>query len=272
MDSIDPISADFADRFPDSFARVAARGSDADVTSILESLPPATKASIAARLPGARIDALLRSGRHDARRWLEDASFEDAVGLLSRIPRERRLALVNSLKDHERRRQLLRHEQYPTHSVGALVGDIPLRFSAEARASDAVFELRANADAEPGPLVVVDQQGRYMGTLNTWRLLARKRAAGNVAEYTNRVAAIHPETSILSAVENPDWDRNLWLPVIDHRRRVLGAVSRAALFKAARRQTGDAGAGTGGMIGDLLRELVYAMGELLEWIFARKST
>lgn len=270
MTDVDPISADFASRFPDSFARVLSRG-EGDVDAILKSLPTSTTAAVVARLPGSQIDKLLSSGEHDPTQWLADASFEDAVTLLSRIPREERLTLVNSLRDRERRQQLLRHQQYPAHSVGALVGDIPLRFNAEAPVAEAVLELREIGGDDPGPLVVVDKQGRYKGTLNAWRLLSRKRASGTVGDYVNRVTAIYPETSIINASRNTDWDSHSWLPVIDSRKRVLGAVSRAVIFRAARKQTGEPRPATDFSLG-LLRDAIFVFGDLLDYVLARKPS
>jgi len=270
MPDLDPLSADFASRFPDSFARTLTRTPDADIDRVLAGLPPEVKAAVVARLPGPRIDELLSSGEHEPESWLVDASFEDAVTLLSRIPREERLALVNSLKDRERRQQLLRHQQYPAHSVGALVGDIPIRFSSEAPVVEALVELRELGGEDPGALVVVDRQGRYLGMLDTWKLLSRQRPAGTVGDYLIRVPAIFPETSIVNAADNPDWDRHSWLPVIDQRRRVLGAVSRASILKAARKLAGETGRASDFTL-DLLSELVYVLGDMLDNVLTRKS-
>ena len=271
MADTDPLNAEFASRHPDAFARVLAEAEGSDVDAVLSRLPRATRASIVARLPRAQFEALLDHPESDADQWLVDAPFEEAVTLLSRVPRERRLVLINALPDRQRRQQLLRHEQYPAHSVGSLVGDVPLRFNAAAPVSQALLDIQAIGSDDAVPLVVVDKQGRYLGTFNIWRLLSRRRPTGLIGDYINRVKPLFPETSIANAAENAGWDRYSWLPVVDNRGRVLGAVSRSSLMAAARRLSGTSEQAGEFTLG-LMRELVYAMGNLLDTVLGRRRT
>ena len=263
MADIDPLSLDFAVRHPDSFARILGRAAFAESAQVVESLPPQRKAAIVARLPAVRIIELLDSGGHEPAEWLVDAPFDDAVTLLSRIPRERRLALVNSLSDRARQRRLLRHQQYPLHSVGALVSDVRVRLSAESPAADVLAELRELETEDPGPIVVVDADGRYLGGLDRWRLLMQDPPAGNVKDYLVKIKALRPEMPVAAVATDVEWHARNWLPVIDHRQRVLGAVMRAAVFRAA-------GAGARGarfdsdVLIDLLADLVYVCEAALE--------
>lgn len=270
MTDIDPLMADFATRFPDSFARVLSRASANDVSRALGQLPPRIKASIVARLPGAQVTQLLNSGKHTPELWLADASFDDAVMLLSRLPRERRLAMVNSLRDSKRRQRLLRHQQYPAHSVGALVGDILLRIRLDASAKDVAHELREIGGDDPVTIVVVDSDGCYAGLLNLWRLLARDRPVGKVRDYVRTVAPISPETPIPSAVRNEGWFDHDWLPVVDQKQRVLGAVSRARLYRAARAFSVQEQGATDAFL-EIVSGSVYALGALLESVLSRRS-
>lgn len=271
MADIDPLSLDFATRHPDSFARILGRGDAEESARILESLPAERKAAIVARLPSSRIQQLLDSDTDQPAEWLAAAPFDDAVTLLSRIPRERRLALVNSLTDRERRRQLLRHQQYPTHSVGTLVGDIRMRISSAASAADVQAELQEIDAEDPGPLVVVDADGCYLGVLDRWRLLIGDRPTGQVKDYLIEVRPVHPETPIATAAMIEDWHTRNWLPVIDHRRRVLGGVSRARVFRAASEHSiGTRRASD--LTFDLLTDLVYVLGSVLERALSPKKS
>jgi Mg/Co/Ni transporter MgtE len=271
MSDLDPLEADFASKYPDSFARVLGRASSDDISTVLNKLPPAVKASIVARLPGSLMNQLLDSGKHTPVQWLADASFDDAVTFLSRIPRERRLALVNSLGDRQLRQRLLRHEQYPTHSVGALVSDVLLRISLDANAADVVHELREMEGDDPVAMVVVDSDGRYSGLLNLWRLLASDLPVGKIRDYIREIEAIYPETPIASAVQNEAWLKYNWLPVVDQKQRVLGGVSRAKLFRAATaNRTREQSAAN--VIFELLTESVYAFGALLERVLTSRSS
>ncbi len=270
MTDIDRLSLDFAIRHPDSFARILGRGEFDESEHILESLPADRKAAIAARLPAAHIRRLLDSAGHRPADWLVDASFDDAVTLLSRIPRERRLALVNSLQDRDRQRRLLRNQQYPPHSVGALVGDIPLRVGADSPAAEVLAELRKLDPEAQGPVVIVDADGRYLGVLDRWRLLLRAVPSGSVRDYLISVKAVRPETPVTAAAMNDEWHARNWLPVIDHRNRVLGAVSREKVLRAAGMHAQSVQRG-GDILLDLLGDLVHLCETLLLKTFSRKD-
>ncbi len=270
MADLDPLSLDFAARHPESFARLLGRGGVAECAEIVESLPAERKAAIVARLPAARIMELLDSGRHEPAEWLIEAPFDDAVNLLSRMPRERRLALVNSLSDKKRQRQLLRHQLYPAHSVGALVSDIRVRLSAESQAADVLAELRAIQAEDPGPIIIVDADGRYLGGLDRWRLLMQDPPAGRVRDYLVPIRAVRPETPIADVAMEEDWHLRNWLPVTDHRQRVIGAVLRARVFAAvgATRQSPRLASD---ILVDLLVDLVHVCDAMLEKGFNRRG-
>lgn len=268
---IDPLSLDFATRYPDSFSRVLGRGGVDECTQVIESLPDDLKAGIAARLPATHVRHLLASTSEDPSQWLKEAPFDDAINFLSRIPRDRRLSIVNAVSDRNRQRQLLRHQQYPTHSVGALVGDIPMRISAETPAEDALAELRKFDDEDPGPLIVVDTDGQYVGVLDRWRLLMDSPPIGHVSDYVIDVRPVRPETPIGSAAMIADWHTRNWLPVVDHRRRPLGAVSRARLFRAATSHSGESRP-AGDLFVGLLIDLVYVLQSVLDKGLSRRGS
>lgn len=271
MGDIDPLSLDFATRHPDSFARVLGRGDPEEGARILESLPAERKASIVARLPAARIQQLLNSGQHQPELWLAKAPFDEAVTLLSRIPAERRRALVDAVPDKERLKRLKQHQRYPAHCAGALVGDIPIRLGADSLAADVLAELRDLDADDPGSLVIVDKEGRYLGILDRWRLLMQSPPIGQVGDYLIEVKAVRPETPIVTLVQDEIWHSRHWLPVVDHRQRLLGGVSRQRVFRASGSQMAEAGRSSGGLF-DLFDDLVHMFGALLESMLKPRSS
>lgn len=271
MAETDILNADFARKFPDKFARLLGRGEIDEIAQLLKRLPRPVAASIVARLPVTRIGALLASAQNEPENWLADAPFNDAVALLSRIPREQSLTLVNSVKNRERRRRLLQSLKYPAHSVGALVTDVPLRISADTPAPDVLAELRTLDHENPRPLVVVHPDGRYFGMLDSWRLLTGKQLAGPIGEYASPAPAIYPETSLATAILDPSWHNYNWLPVVDHELRILGGVSRYRVFSAASQHTKNARSGTDIMT-ILIEDVVYLFGALLTRSLSRRNT
>lgn len=270
MGDVDRLNLDFAARHPDLFARVLGRGEFEECERILDGLPAERKAAIVARLPAGHIRKLLDSDRQRPAHWLVDGAFDDAVTLLSRIPREQRLALVDSLEDRDRQRQLLRNQQYPAHSVGALVGDIPLRVGADLPVVEILGELRKLEPEARTPVVIVDAVGHYLGVLDRWRLLLRNPTSGLVKDYLIRVRAVRPETPATVIAASDEWHTHSWLPVIDHRLRVLGAVSREKVLRAAGTHSGGARRG-GDILLDLLADLVNLCETLLRMTLTRKD-
>lgn len=270
MDDLDRLSLDFANRHPDSFARIIGRGDVDECGRIIERLPAHRKAAIVARLPAARIRQLLDSERLQPADWLVDAPFDDAVTLLSRVPRETRFSLLSSLNDPDRKRQLLRNQKYPAHSIGALVGDILLRVSAESPAADVLGELRELGVEAQGPVVVVDTDGHYLGVLDRWRLILRGSPTGSAKDYLIAVKAVRPEAPVTAVAMNDEWNTRNWLPVIDHRHRVLGAVSREKVLRAAGVHSGSTPEGSNALL-VLLADFVYLCEAVLLKTLSRKD-
>ena len=265
MDRADHLTTDFARKHPDAFAKILGRGEAAEISQVLQALPSAMATAIIARLPASRVTALLALGKHPHAKWLSDAPLDDVLMLLSRIPRENCLTLINSLGESDRRRELLQFLKYPAHSLGALVSAVPVRISADMPAREALAELRGLDSGDPGLLTVVRGDGRYLGTLDLWSLLSRDPPPGQVRDYTLPTPALHPETSILSAREDADWNNNNCLPIVDHEERLLGAVTRASVFAAVREHaSGDQRADD--IFQVLLADIVHFFGDVLDRI------
>lgn len=262
MSETDRLGLDFASRFPDAFARTLGHGEIEECEHVLDLLPPDKKAGIVARLPATHIRQLLGSDRQYPDQWLVEAPFEDAVNLLSRLSREQRLVLINKLADSDRQRDLLRQQQYPAHSIGALVADIPQMLAAMTQATDVVNDLRALDPDSIGPIVVVDIYGRYVGVLDRWKLLLHSSPVGLVEDYLLPLEPIRPESPVAVVAADVAWHTRNWLPVVDHRQRVLGIVSREKVMRSAQAQGDSLRAGKGILV-ELLDELVLLLARVL---------
>jgi len=255
------LNAQFAMRSPTAFARILGKHDVEEIRSVLMELPSDLQASIAARLPARRIQVFADTAQDDVAFWMTEGRFEDAVALLSRVGREKRLSLVRRVGNEKRKRQLLRSQQYPTHSVGTLVQDFSLQVNADARAADVAAELRELGDADPGALVVTDGSGGYVGMLDSWRLLASVHPKGSIRNYLDPVPGLKPEMPISAVATQSEWNTSNWLPVVDNDHRVLGAVSRERVLAAA---GSTVGTNSHDILFDLLDELVHVAGAITE--------
>jgi len=266
----DALHADFARSDPAAFARILSRGDIDEIDAVLMHLSPAIAASVASRLPVPLIESLLDRNEEAMNAWLSDAPIDTAIALLSQIPREISLAVVNSLSDRVRRRRFLQYLQYPSHSVGALVTDVPLRFRSDMAAEAALDELRNFGGEDPDPAVVIRADASYLGLLDIWKLLTSASVTGSVSDYVLVAPPLHAETPVASAVSDPKWHSFNWLPVVDHERRILGGVSRARLFGAMERRVSEDARGS--LLMQLLSEIPYVAGQLVSPAWVRKKS
>ena len=271
MSDVDPVVAEFAATHPEAFARVLGQGANDQINELVRTLPSESVAAVAGRLPASRLLALLESGEHSPEQWLEDAPLDDAVMLLSRMRRERRFALINSIGNQARKRELLRHEQYPAHTAGALLQDVFLQIDVNSSLAAAIEEVR-KVDGDDLPLmVVVNAAGHYAGVLRPWQLIGSRFSGKKVSDLAVMVSPISPETPITSAAAHAGWLDFNWLPVVDERQRVLGALSRKAIIRAAG-QASTSRSAPANLTLDLLGGVTLVLGEFLEDILARRST
>ncbi len=262
MTEADFLNTDFARKHPDQFARVLGRGEIEEVAAVLAALPIEASATIVSRLPASKVRELLAFDQQLEAQWLASAPLEDAMSLLSRMPRERSLTLVNSLSSRERRHRLLQYLNYPSHSVGALVTDVPLRVSSELPATEALAEIRGLPAGDPGIVAVVRPDGRYVGTLDVWALLMRDPPRGTIRDYTLPTPAMHPETSLLSAAADKNWQEHSWLAVVDHEQHLLGSITRAKVMSSAGEYSEHARPATD-ILSALLADIVHLFGQML---------
>lgn len=271
MHQIDPFSIEFARDMPDAFARTCARGEPAEISQVLDSLPDSLAASIAARLPLSRMQALLAAGLARPEVWLAAASFDDATALMGMLPRDQCVALVNGLADRDRRRKIRQYLNYPARSVGALASDEMLRIADDLSIADLRQELHALEDTRFEQAIIVETEGKYFGVLNLWRMTVEDSDNRPVRHCADRVPSLNPEASVFNAVKAEAWAEHAWLPVVDHENRVLGVASRSRVF-AALGATREEASIIHDSITGLGEQYLGVMSEFLGWLLAPRRT
>ena len=270
MADTDLLSAEFARKHPDAFAKTLAQGTAAEVTTILASLPVSSASAVAARLPASRVRAILAADPAAVECWLTEGPVDDARKLFGHIPRANCLSMVNAMRDRDRRRKFLQYLNYPAHSLGSLVRDVPVQFQSDMPAIDVIAELRAIGDELPGFIAIIGPDGQYLGAPDLWRLLVTPAQNSTISRYIRPTPTLRPEITQVSAAESSHWHTNNWLPVVDQHEHLLGAVSRASVFSAARKREEHVSSGDD-LFGTLVRDAVLLLGEVLEWAFGRRG-
>lgn len=271
MNEVDPLLLDFAEADPAAFARVIAQGELDAAEELLSALPSAQAAAVACRMPAGRIPSLLALDAERSSSWLEAASFEDAVALLSQVPKLQRLSLVNGMHQRQRKRRLLQYLNYPAHSVGSLVDEPLVLLSEDTPIRDVFLELRGANEAEEQPAIVIDALGRYHGVLDLWHLAITERPEGTVKDFLVSLPSLRAELSIEDAARLPEWASRTWMPVVDHEDHVMGWVSRARLFARAEEGEASLHAARESLL-DLVSQMIRVMSDLLGRLLAPRGS
>ncbi|MCB1684107.1 MAG: hypothetical protein R3E82_09910 [Pseudomonadales bacterium] len=271
MSEVDPLLLDFAETDPAAFARVIAQSDTAAVDELLSALPSAQGAAVACRMPAGRISTLLGTDASRSRGWLEAASFEDAVALLSQVPKLQRLELVNGMQQRQRKRRLLQYLNYPAHSVGALVDEPLVLLTEETPIKDVLPELRGASEGEEQPAIVIDSLGRYHGVLDLWHLALTERPEGTVKDFLVSLPSLRAELPIKDAVSLPEWASRGWMPVVDHEDHVVGWVSRSRLFARAEEGEASMHAARESLL-DVVSQMIRVMSDLLGRLLAPRGS
>lgn len=257
-----PLVADFAARHPDIFAAEISSGSVEEIVSLVSKLPVDARIDVLARLPGSKVDDVIAAIPDFAGEWLSPAPVDKVSELLSRLPRNRRLTLLEGIASPEKRRRLMRQQQFPAHTIGNLIVDVPIRIVETAKSADIARAVRELGNRDPGLLVVISKDGDYRGALDPWPLLTAAKAT-RLGDFIIDVKPLLPEMSALDVADDERWNDFAWLPVVDHEGQVLGRVARSRVLKAARDQALES-LHRQDFVTSLFAEFVHLCGGILE--------
>ena len=267
-DTPDPLLLEFARTRPDELAGVLASANLRDLSELFTELPPEVAVVVATRLPSWQLTGLLGALEPAVIcRLLIAAKMDDAVAIVSHLQESRYPAILEACPVDQRLvlRQLF---DFPSHSLASLATTQFIRVSARTTCGEFSRQLSLSSDTRPRPVLVVDEQGRYMGVLALQAAFSRKNRAKPVAEVMASLEPLSGMTSAESALGSRLWSRYTDLPVVDSRHRVLGVVNRATLQRVA----GDSTAAefsTERLFSELATGYLDTCGRLLEAMLGR---
>ena len=161
----DPLLLEFAKSRPDEFALELSGAGLGDLSQLIASLPAAVAAPVSTRLPSWLLTGLLGSLEPEqVCDMLLSASNDDAVALVSHLHEShyRRVLEVCPDKSKLSLRQLF---DFPSHSLASLATTQFIRVTATTTCGDFYQQLAYSGDTRARPILVVDEQGKYVGVL-----------------------------------------------------------------------------------------------------------
>lgn len=200
-------------------------------------LPDAVAAPLVAALPGTLAQRVL--GAADAERiaaWLGKASFDEAVGLLSRAQPGMRAALIVAVRSPRRRQLLAQRFEFAEGTLGAIASRDVITVPVGATLKDVASELREQGierGVEP-PIYVLAAGGQLHGAVDLYRALQTEDLSLPVEQCMQSVASLPGEMPLEAALASQHWHDDTVLPVVDRNRCLLGAVTLQRIRAASR--------------------------------------
>lgn len=230
---LDPLILQFAADRPDEMAALLANTELQELSSMLQSLPVASAASLAARLPSWQLSGLMGTINPALlARMLRTAKTDEAVALVSHLNESRYAGILDAVPTAERR-SLYELLEFPSYSVASLVTTDFIRVPYSTSCKVFCEQLSASTDTSPRPVLVVDEQGRYCGILSLAAAYSKRNRARPVGQIATNVEPLNGNTAATTALTARQWAKYSELPVVDSRHRILGIVNRASLARVA---------------------------------------
>lgn len=264
MEAVHPLKLAYAREHPTGLATYLATQGQEVVSEALEGLPPETAVAVVARLPQGHALRTL-AGQSDAQLavWLDAATADHALAVLLHLEEGRRPRVLASISSRRKRRTLERLLFYPRSTVGALVDPTAMRLSADIQLDEAVAIMQVEARSGPDSVWLVDDDDNYLGLFDPRSALVASSGATPLRRFLITVRPLQADIPLPDARDFPEWLRHTELPVVDHRGRLLGALSRRRLMVALE-GIGHANQGLADGVSDLTRQYFRILGACLD--------
>lgn len=191
----------------------------------------------------------------------------DAAGLLARLERDRRKAIIRHLA-RPLAKEIRLFMEYPAESVGSLMDAGVFALSEDLTVEDAVRQVRIRAPKDLHDIYVIDRRRYLVGMLSVRDLLLLNPTERLQSIMRRDVPTIHPMENREEIVDLFAGRRLLTIPVVDLDGRLLGVIKNEDIVKASQE---DATADLQTMVGAskderALSPLLFSVRKRLGWL------
>ncbi len=223
------LSIKYAEQFPELFALELNGCSVAETADVLNTLPDRNVLAVMTHLESSQLQGVVAGKLLTTEHLFAESTLDEASVLLTRLPKDLALALVNSVTNKSKQRELRRYLNYPAHSVGAVVSKPTLQYKSTDLVSTVIGDLAKLEDQAEPTILVIDTSGKYLGVLETWQLFPAMASNLSVAGLISEVEPLLAEIDHSTAMINPLWQSRSWLPVVDYQLRLIGICRQVHL-------------------------------------------
>ncbi len=239
-----------------------------EIVRLIESIPPDSIAVLLSSMnPAVAAETLGALPEELGILVVRATSPGDAAGLLARLERDRRNAIIRRLA-RPLAKEIRLFMEYPAESVGSLMDAGVFALSEELTVEEAVKQVRIRAPKDLHDIYVIDRRRYLVGMFSVRDLLLLNPAERLQSIMRRDVPTIHPMENREEIVDLFAGRRLLTIPVVDLDGRLLGVIKNEDIVKASQE---DATADLQTMVGAskderALSPLLFSVRKRLGWL------
>ncbi|MBX3318955.1 MAG: magnesium transporter [Nitrospira sp.] len=239
-----------------------------EIIRLIESIPPNSIAVLLSSMnPAVAAETLAALPEELAILVVRETSSGDAAGLLARLERDRRKAIIRRLA-RPLAKEIRLFMEYPAESVGSLMDAGVFALSEDLTVEEAVTQVRIRAPKDLHDIYVIDRRRYLVGMLSVRDLLLLNPTERLQSIMRRDVPTIHPMENREEIVDLFAGRRLLTIPVVDLDGRLLGVIKNEDIVKASQE---DATADLQTMVGAskderALSPLLFSVRKRLGWL------
>ncbi|MEQ8691702.1 MAG: CBS domain-containing protein [Pseudomonadales bacterium] len=269
--SVSELGLRFAQIDPERVARVLEKAADPqEAVEFLTQLPEDVAVEVVARLAVARADRIVNLIPHaQLGAWLDAAPTDTSIRVVTRLSTIQATEAIDAMASSEQQRLLRRTLAYATDSVGMVLNTDVWAIHENVTVNEVIAELRRRP-ANGSPLFSLNNADEVVGVIQLEHLIRDETGAGLARDYSVPVNPVLVESPMHAVLERLTQGDLHALPVVDHKGRLQGYVTRSTLVNACADQ-GEVAGGVSVLI-DLAVHLISVLSEMLTVLFARDRT
>jgi magnesium transporter len=204
-----------------------------EIVRLIESVPPNSIAVLLSSMnPAVAGETLGALPDELGIRVVRETSPGDAAGLLARLERDRRKAILRRLA-RPLAKEIRLFMEYPAESVGSLMDAGVFALPEDLTVEEAVTQVRVRAPKDLHDIYVIDRR-RYLVGMFSVRDLLRPNPLDRLQSVMRRdVPTIHPMENREEIVALFAGRRLVTIPVVDLDGRLLGVIKNEDIIKAS---------------------------------------
>ena len=231
--TLERISKRFIERHPQDAVRIVEQLADNEKTALITSLSPGSAADILqAMTPADAVVTISPMTPVQSVTILGNVSPNFAAACMRRLPAEKRRSILLEAEKNGSLNTVRTLLNFPPGQAGAVMDPQAPALQEQMTVKEAVACVRRYKEKLQNTIYVVNQENILTGLIEARDLLVLKDNASINTSMKSVQYRLNGRVHLHTAVDNPGWEHQESMPVIDYHGIYLGSLTREALLKA----------------------------------------